>query len=680
MAGLDPSIAVAANAVLQSQVQALDLGVELEILQAQLTIGDILTATVLPPQSGSDRLALLGLTVPAQLPPGIAPGEELALVVTGFAGNAILVQNLGPVDPAQPPSVSVTSLLPAAPRAVAPPPPSAPAAPAASTPPAVPAPIAPPRAVFVAASVQPAAAPPAHALPGAQPAAPTAPPGAPSAASPAPSAAPLAAGAQPAPVGASPAPPAAPLAAGAQSAQVAASPAPPATPVAPAAQAVASPATPSGASAAHAALPLAGEAGATLGIEARIAAARAAAFDALEAIGASPLPAAAAPKPAPGSAAPAAARSGAPAPPPPTVTARGQTAPAELPLDLRDAAPALAPETALLAQLRVPLMPLTLRAAHLIASAPSALPRVLARLDAALASVAERNPAAASLRTTLAFLAQLDPGNARALPEQLAAYVSELLGGPEAKLAAAVRSALALEAPPAAAPAAAARAAAPNAPPPNAPPPAGVANAAPPAPAAAPNANLVARVIERTVALAFDAKAAIASLIAAPPRGAAPELAPALNDALATITALQLNALQAQNADPLTFTIPLPVFYREGGAPTQLRVRRDAPHGGALDPDNFSIAFVLDTASLGIVAVDVQTSGRTVNLNVKTEAATAAARFRATLGDLRGRLEALRYRVAGISAAVAPHRAVAAAEPAPERDAPRSPSSVDLRA
>ena len=70
MSGLDPLSALAADAALtQSQVQAIDLGVQIEILQQQLTVGDLLAATILPAQDGTDRLSLLGVTVPASLPP-----------------------------------------------------------------------------------------------------------------------------------------------------------------------------------------------------------------------------------------------------------------------------------------------------------------------------------------------------------------------------------------------------------------------------------------------------------------------------------------------------------------------------------------------------------------------------------------------------------------------------------
>jgi hypothetical protein len=86
---------------------------------------------------------------------------------------------------------------------------------------------------------------------------------------------------------------------------------------------------------------------------------------------------------------------------------------------------------------------------------------------------------------------------------------------------------------------------------------------------------------------------------------------------------------------------------------------------------------------LGTVAIDVSTVGRTVSVNVKTEGAPAASRFRSTLDELRERLERLRYNVAGMSAAVAPHRAAdaAPAPPAPETAPEDRVSSVlDMQA
>ncbi len=633
MSGLDPLAALAAETALtQAQVQAIDLGVAVEILQQQLSIGDLLTATVLPSQGGIDLLSIFGTTVAAQLPTGVNPGQSLLLQVTGFQDNQILVQNLGVVDPENPPSTVsvvlpdvaqgavtqavVTTILPAVAQTTATPP----SAPAPATPSGS---VAPPRAVFVAASIAPSA---------------------------------VSRGAAPQePVAQAPAPPAVP----ARSGQLAA--------------------------------PLANEEVADqiaqLGLEARIAATRAASIDIAEFV-----------RPAtPGASAPAAplpgtARAQLPAAPP-LVTARPQPA---VPLPIAAGArPLVAPsaDAALLDRLRIPILPLTLAAAKIAGNAGTILPRVLARLETLLAGVATEDGRAASLRTLLNFAGRLDPSNARALPEQLAAFVNNFVGGPESKLAVMIRAFLESEAPvaedanpsPASPRAPADSSSAASTPP-------GVRAPAPSAPAlAAQNAQaavqpaVAARVAERAVALQYDAKATIAAMLEAPPRGATPELVAALNDTLTAITAMQINVLNAQSVNPNTIAIPLPVFFRDQGAPVQMHVSKDAPKGGKLDADNFSIAFVLDTKSLGTVAIDVQTAGRTVSVSVKTEGAPAASRFRSTLDDLRGRLAQLRYNVASMTSGVAPHRVAPAAdapakpgvETAPES---RTSSVLDMRA
>ncbi len=641
MSGVNPLAALAAETALtQAQVQAIDLGVAVEILQQQLSVGDLLTATVLPSQGGVDLLSIFSTTVAAQLPTGVNPGQSLLLQVTGFSDNQILVQNVGIVDPENPPNTVsvvlptaepgaatqavVTTILPAAVQPAAPPPSaSAPAAPSGT--------IAPPSAVFVAASIAPSAA----VARGATPQEPVVPSGAPPAV-----------------------PPAEIEEAAGQVAQ--------------------------------------------LGLEARIAATRAASIDIAELV----RPASALPVPSAATALPGNVRTPVPTAPP-LVTARPQP-PVPPPVAV-SARPLVAPsaEAALLERLRVPLLPLTLAAAKIAGNAGTFLPRALGRLETLLAGITTQDGRAASLRTLLNFAGRLDSSNARALPEQLAAFVNNFVGGPESKLAVMIRAFLESEAPvaeeaanpPPGAPADASSAAsappgaraladalgsAPNAPGPNAP-----ARAVPSvdqqAVQAAVEPAVAARVAERAVALQYDAKAVVAAMLEAPPRGATPELVVALNDTLTAITAMQINVLNAQSVNPNTIAIPLPVFFRDQGAPVQMHVSKDAPNGGKLDADNFSIAFILDTKSLGTVAIDVQTVGRTVSVSVKTEGAPAASRFRSTLDDLRGRLEQLRYNVANMSASVAPHRVAPAGdasakpgvETAPEA---RTSSVLDMRA
>ncbi|MBV8434256.1 MAG: flagellar hook-length control protein FliK, partial [Candidatus Eremiobacteraeota bacterium] len=396
-----------------------------------------------------------------------------------------------------------------------------------------------------------------------------------------------------------------------------------------------------------------------IGIEARIVATRAAAIDLSELVAQPAQPAAKAPLPtAPVRATPV--RAAQTPVIPPRITPAG-TAP---PTPVR--AETIAPELALLARLRIPSLPFTLGAARIATNAASILPRALARLDAALAALAQGDARASTLRTIAGFITRIDPSNARALPEQLMAYIGNVVEGAESKLASMLR-ALTPEAEP---------------------PPVNVGTSAPASTTAPGNpvtnaasgdrvilsaatslginaaeGQLSAHAAERAVALQYDLKAAIVSLMETPPRGAPPELTAALGETLMAITGVQLNVLNAQNADPNTIVVPLPVFYHEGGRPAQLRISRDAPQGGKkLDADNFHIAFVLDTRTLGTVAVDLQTASRSVSVNVKTEAASAADRFKDSFADLRGRLEQLHYRVASVAASVAPH--VRAPEPA----------------
>jgi hypothetical protein len=106
MSGLDPLAALAAQAVANAQAamdQAiLSLGADVAALQAQVNVGEVIAATVLPPQGGTDLLSFLGQTVAAQIPPGINPGETLLLQVTGFTNSTVTVRNLGTIDPQNP--------------------------------------------------------------------------------------------------------------------------------------------------------------------------------------------------------------------------------------------------------------------------------------------------------------------------------------------------------------------------------------------------------------------------------------------------------------------------------------------------------------------------------------------------------------------------------------------------
>ncbi len=587
MSGLDP-LALAAQAVANAQAamdQAiLNLGADISVLQAQVNVGDVIAATVLPPQNGSDLLSFLGQTVQAQIPAGINPGETMLLQVTAFTNNAVIVRNLGTQDPQNPVPV-VTPELPPQPQGAAqsavlvtlrpaqPLPPAQASQPAAQPPiaqpptepnPTPPANVAPPREVFVAASVQ-ENPPQKNSLPPQQTSE-------------------------------------------------------PADPI-------------------------------ESDVEARIALARAS-------VSSQPMPAAsAAPTLRTTVTVPTPARL--PVAPP---LVRDSSAP-ETPVQgilPRPVAPA-SPEAALLARLRVPVTPVTLAAVRTIATATQTVTSTYERLESALAELEPEN--GGTLRTMLAFVSRFDLRNTATLPEQIATFVSDVLDGAEAKIAQIVRawSALAPEAEQDSLQA-------PN---------------APPAQTDVPlQTTVAAQTSEREAAMEYDVKSAILAMMSDPSPSASPAIASALRDALTATTSLQLNVLSAQTSEPQSITIPLPAYFYEGGLPAQLRISRDIPNGGknAMDADNFHIAFVLDTKSLGTVAIDLQTVGRAVSVDVKTEAPRAAEQFRSTLADLRSRLEQLHYRVASIAAAVAPRAAKA-----PEKTAAAAPpeerrSRWDMRA
>ncbi|HTD35855.1 MAG TPA: flagellar hook-length control protein FliK, partial [Candidatus Elarobacter sp.] len=103
-----------------------------------------------------------------------------------------------------------------------------------------------------------------------------------------------------------------------------------------------------------------------------------------------------------------------------------------------------------------------------------------------------------------------------------------------------------------------------------------------------------------------------------------------------------------------------------GTSNAHISVKREAPdaRGGArLDAENFRIAFVLETAHYGTVAIDLVTVGREVTVDVRTEAAPAMRAFRDALGSLTARLESMRYRVASAGASVGTTSTVAVEAP-----------------
>jgi hypothetical protein len=634
MSGFGPLAAFAAqvlaNANAAIEQATLDLGIEALEIQAQINVGDVIVATVLPAAGdGVDRISLLGQTVPAQLPPGINPGESIAVQVTGFTNTAILVRNLGPVDPDNPPS-PVDLPVPSTPQAALPAqtavlttryPATASAAPGSST-----------------ASASPATAPPVSTP--VYPASPAASPQPPSAASPG-SGAPL-------PV----APP--------REFFVAASVREGSVPIPPGL--------------------VSEEAPLTADLEARIA---------LNRTGSSP------PPPSVADAAARASSSGLAARPPATpapLTGRTSVPPIITPSRAvaaqgADRAPIAAqapvqvaprpatPESALLTRLGIPISATTLLAARGVNSAAQSVSSSYQKLEALLASL-PADDRTNSLRSALAFVAKFDMRNVRTLPEQIASFVSNVVDGAESKIAQIVRAwsasaALAAETEAEAQPE--------TQPPPNAQPAPGTPSQAPAAAAVpAVPTDVVARSAERMVALEHDVKAAILALIENPPAGTSPQLATALREALTATNALQFGVLASRTNDANTITIPLPAYFYDGGKPAQIRISRDLPGGkGAMDADNFHVSFILDTKSLGTVGIDLQTVGRSVSIDVKTQASLAADRFRTTLGDLRSRLEQLHYRVATMAANVVTAPLPEMAETPIESPAP---TTLDMRA
>jgi hypothetical protein len=543
MSGLDPS-AILLNDLVTLIDATLTLGVPTEVLQAQISVGDLLSATVLAPQNGQDLIEILGQRVIAQLPPDVHPGETLVLQVTGFSGNQILVRNLGQADPQNPPPTVNVTLIAPKPTVEAPAPPQNQQQP----------PVSPPREVFVAASVR----------------------------------------------------------------QVS----PPVTP-----QAGAPPRLPG-----H--------------LDARIAAAQTS-----------------------------------PAKTPSIQTSSAQTPPLQTPARAASLTAAAIPVRAqvqsavqqiaqqvvrtvsdLLKTIRVPDIPLTRTAAAVAAQAPVRLPSVLQRLDAALPRESA-DPRVATLKTLIAFTARINPASEQTLPAQISSYVSHVVEGAEPKLQQQLQ-ALAQTVP--------------------------TELQTPQTPlslhdrvseAISQTVSHVAshaRAAERAIAIEHDLKSLVLSLLRQPGPMRTPALTQALNETFITLTAAQLNVLSTNAQDPGTVALTLPVFYHEGGKPAQIRISKDAQsRTSKLDADNFHVAFVLDTAHLGTVAIDLQTTGRTVQIDVKTEGERAASRFAQTIDSLRRRLEDLRYRVGSAKAAAL---TMPAAKPSANVATPAKERGVDLRA
>ncbi len=634
--------AAAASAASASLANLIDvelqiLATEGQALRALLAEGDVVQAQVLPPNGLTDLLSIAGYRVAAALPPNLTPGDIITVAVTSTANGQVAVQIVPPetpltnavppvdpesADPATPPGASSAAGSTAGSST-----PATGATPAAVPTPVAPAPVAPSAAFFAAAAVRAggtanAAVPSVIVSAGA-----LARSIAPSAPSAAPSAAP----------GSIPPPVATGADDGYEAGETIAARAPRAPAAAPAA-------------------PLSGS------IEARIAAARATVISGgatLPPPGASaarlnplppppptvPLPANARPFVAPPivtrsttigppepEAAPAAAE---PAPAPAAASSSAPAAAAAaLPAPARGLA-VYAEPVALLRSLRLPVTPTNVASAKLALDQPQRLASAISTLERALPA-STSDPRIATLRTIAAFIGRLDP-RSPTLATQIASYVDHALEGSEPKLNALLTATQeAAEAQSAVEPETIAANAgggdAQNATVPTAP---------------------LAQSVASAAALQYDLKAQLLSLVQAPPPNTTTALANAVSETLTALTAMQMQTLNAQTAQSVN--VNLPIALPNGTANAQIRIDRDAPEPGGtrLDGDNFHIAFILETASLGVVAIDLVTVGRTVTLDIKTEATLAAMRFAKQLDRLTERLHALRYTVAKAQSSVA---------------------------
>lgn len=512
MSGIDPLVALLSNATVAAAEAAfieaaLDLGVSGDVLQAQISVGERIAGTILPPQNGQDFIEILGVPVAAHLPPDVRPGERLALQITAITENKIVVRNLGPEDPQNPmPPRTLELAQPSVPRQTA-----APATP--SNTPQTPA--SPAREALIAASVRNAIV------------------------------------------------------------------------------------------------------AKTMQLQQ------------------------------------------------PQQHSLAQRASAAVQRVVRTAGD-------LLKAVRVPDTAFTRTAAAIAPQAPARLPAVLQRLEASLPRESQ-DPRIPTLRTLIAFTARMNPANEETLATQISAYVSHVVEGAEPKVQQLLQAHVAAERP------------APQpAPPQNDVPMRAVLQ--PPqthnrveTPSVPSQSRSIAQahVAERSAAVQHELKSLVLSLLREPPAERAPSLTQALNETLITLTGTQLNVLSSHAQDPAAISFTIPLYYHAEGKPSQIRISRDAESRAPLTADSFHIAFVLDTAHLGTVAIDLESTGRSVKVNVKTHEVSAARRFSDSLDSLRERLERLRYRVVSTGA-----RALTGAAPAPTVQTADSvpESGVDLHA
>jgi hypothetical protein len=268
------------------------------------------------------------------------------------------------------------------------------------------------------------------------------------------------------------------------------------------------------------------------------------------------------------------------------------------------------------ARLQLPQTPITVAAAKIASKAAAVVPRAFARLASLLAK--NETPAdAAPLRTLLPFLTRIDPANARALSEQIAAYVENVVEGGESKRVALLDAYRADDAP---------------------------------------------HVVAGRAAVETDVKTALLAL-ADRASSAPPAQGVAVRQTLIAVTAAQIAALSSAAEDPNAIAFALPIFYRESGRAVHVRVGRDAPRGNEpMDAGNFHLRFDVDTAALGSLTIVLEAAERSVRVTVTTDRERRAQRMNALLPNLRDRLESLHYDVASMRADVsAPTEAATAA-------------------
>lgn len=609
--------------MITAELQA--LSADAAALKAQVSVGDVVQATVLPSNGLTDLVTILGNRVAAALPPTLRPGDTINAQITGFNGDQIvlsMVDDIEASDAANP----APSAAPAGASAAL----SADATVAGGGAPGTAGTlgqIAPPVAVFVAGSVRSAAGMPIPVrlsdeidLPG------TGPP---------PSAQPAGVNALLANIGAI-------------EARVAASRAGSVSVSVPGA-ALRGPAN-----------------------SARVAGP----FSVPPSIGASQFAA---------TAVRGAVMQATPSGSPPAVANAAGAAVARAPIgslaQYRD-------PVALVRALRLPVTPSNVAAAKLALDSPQRLPSALATLERALpnvddprvstlrtltAFIGRLDPRSPQLATQIsAFVDHVVDGFEPKLAQQLLAQAAADL--PLFAETPAPAPAAGAPAPPPAPEATAAQ---------------GAQQAVPAANVPAPTLPVVAlaQAAERGAALQGDIKSQLFALLANPPAGG-DDLVPAAASALTAITSVQLAGAQAMAQSPSTVMFTLPMWVGSGYAQARVTVDRDAPQtrNKPLDGDNFHIGFILETKHLGTVAIDVQTVGRAVNLAVKTEATMQADLFGSSINRLTERLENLRYRVASAEASVsrpagAPAEPVAADVPPPATvDEPLQPGGLNARA